>query len=532
MTLLEMSFSGAVFIIAVVMIRAIAINSLPKKTFLVLWKVVLLRLVLPFTIPSAFSIYTLINRTISTPTFSEAETDPVTSFVSREYFVMIQGMEQPVTDIPIVSVRSVVWCIGMILLAGFFMISYLRCRIEFRAALPVGNAYVEQWIEECPLKRRISIKQSDRISTPLTYGVLHPVILMPKQTDWKNINQLRYIFSHEYVHIYRFDAIAKLIAAYALCIHWFNPLVWVMYILFNRDIELACDESVIRQFGDQSKSAYSYMLISMEAKKSGLSPLCNNFSKNAIEERITAIMNTKRTTIITLLSACLIVLATVSLFATSAVASTDSRTSDTPASNDPEPNTGAIDAESSREDLSSLLAARGTSSVRPAHKKGAMTIIHESADILHYEDGAPYIHDILTNKTDSAIVETQYCMLAYNESGSPLKLYWNFLDSSTESRFENIVRTKTNILPDQTEKYRGGWSLYDGEIMADFPNAQNGEANQAAYSLLCLKQVVFEDGTVWNNPNYENWFQTYAGKEIAIDVLQNYYPYEYEIEAD
>ncbi len=344
----------------------------------------------------------------------------------------------------------------------------------------------------------------------MTYGVLHPVILMPKQTDWKNINQLRYIFSHEYVHIYRFDTIAKLIAAYALCIHWFNPLVWVMYILFNRDIELACDESVIRQFGDKSKSAYSLMLISMEAKKSGLSPLCNNFSKNAIEERITAIMNTKRTTIITLLSACLIVLVTVSLFATSAIASTGSKTSDMLAINDP----------------------KTTTSNFVADKKSTMTIIHESADILHYEDGAPYIHDILTNNTDSTIVETQYCMLAYNENGLPLKLYWNFLDSSAESSFENIVRTKTNILPNQTEEYRGGWSLYDGEIMEVFPKVGNGEANQVAYSLFCLKQVVFEDGTVWNNSNYENWFKTYAGKEIAIDELQNYYPYEYEIESD
>ncbi len=510
MTLLEVSFSGAVFIIAVVIIRAIAINSLPKKTFLVLWEMVLLRLVIPFTIPSAFSISTLINNTISTPTFFEAETNNVASAVSREYFVAIQGIEQPVTNIPFVSVWFVVWCIGMVLFAGFFIVSYLRCRIEFRTALPVNNAYVEQWIKERPLRRRISIKQSDRISTPLTYGVFHPVILMPKQTDWKNINQLRYIFSHEYVHIYRFDTIAKLIATYALCIHWFNPLVWVMYILFNRDIELACDESVIRQFGDKSKSAYSLMLISMEAKKSGLSPLCNNFSKNAIEERITAIMNTKRTTIITLLSACLIVLVTVSLFATSAIASTDSKTSDMLTLNDPKTNTSDIIAD----------------------VKGSMMIIHESADILHYEDGAPYIHDILTNNTDSTIVETQYCMLAYNENGSPLKLYWNFLDSSAESSFENIVRTKTNILPNQTEEYRGGWSLYDGEIMEDFPNVGNGEANQVAYSLFCLKQVVFEDGTVWNNSNYENWFKTYAGKEIAIDELQNYYPYEYEIESD
>ena len=510
MTLLEVSFSGAIFIIAVVMIRAVAINSLPKKTFLVLWEMVLLRLIIPFTIPSAFSIYTLINHSISTPAFFEAETNNAASAVSREYFMMIQGMGQPATDIPSVSVWFVVWCIGMILFATFFMVFYLRCRIEFRAALPVNNPYVEQWIKERPLKRRISIKQSDRISTPLTYGILHPVILMPKQTDWENTEPLQYIFSHEYVHIYRFDTITKLIATYALCVHWFNPFVWVMYVLFNRDIELACDESVIKQFGDKSKSAYSLMLISMEAKKSGLSPLCSNFSKNAIEERITAIMNTKRTTITALLSACIIVLVTVSLFATSAMAQADNKANDTPV----------------------ISERKTTTSDNITDKKSSMTIIHESADILHYEDGAPYIHDILTNNTDSIIVETQYCMLAYSENGSPLKLYWNFLDSSTESSFENIVRTKANILSNQTEEYRGGWSLYDGEIMGDFLKVGNGEANQVAYSLLCLKQVVFEDGTVWNNPNYENWFKEYAGKEIDIDELQSYYPYEYKIESN
>ncbi len=140
------------------------------------------------------------------------------------------------------------------------------------------------------MKRPILVRQSDRISAPLTYGIFRPVILMPKKMDWKNEKQLQYVLSHEYVHICRCDTVTKLIATLALCIHWFNPFVWVMYILFNRDIELACDESVIRQFGEKSKSAYSLMLINMEATKSGLLPFCNNFSKNAIEERITAVM--------------------------------------------------------------------------------------------------------------------------------------------------------------------------------------------------------------------------------------------------
>lgn len=123
-------------------------------------------------------------------------------------------------------------------------------------------------------------------------------------------------------------------------------------------------------------------------------------------------------------------------------------------------------------------------------------------------------------------------MMAYNENGSPRKLYWNFLDSSTKSSFENTVQTKTEILSRQTEEYRGGFSLYDGEIMKEFPKAGNDEENQAAYASFCLMQVVFEDGTIWNNPDYEKWFETYAGKETDTDRPQNYYPHKYRIESD
>lgn len=247
----------------------------------------------------------------------------------------------------------------------------------------------------------------------------------------------------------------------------------------------------------------------MEAEKSGLLPFCSSFCKTAMEERIIAIMNIKRTTSVTFLSACLTVLVTVSLFATSAEVSAD------PGRHVPA--AGSLQAD-----------AGGTA----ADQKSSMSIVHESADILHYEDGSPYIHDILTNHTDQTIVETQYGMLAYDENGSPLKLYWNFLDSSTESSFENMVRTEEHLPTGQTEEYRGGWSLYDGEIMESFPAVGDGRANQVVYSLICLKQVVFEDGTVWNNPDYENWLNTCAGKEMNVNELQNYYPHEYRVQFD
>ena len=149
-------------------------------------------------------------------------------------------------------------------------------------------------------------------------GIFRPVILLPKKMDWKNEKQLQYVLSHEYVHICRYDTVTKLVAALALCIHWFNPFVWVMYLLFNRDIELACDESVIRQLGEKSKSAYSLMLIDMEAAKSGLLPFCNSFSKNAIEERITAVMKTKKNSLFAICIAAVLIVGVTTAFATSA----------------------------------------------------------------------------------------------------------------------------------------------------------------------------------------------------------------------
>lgn len=317
--LIQMSFYGAIMILAIIFVRAFAINKLPKKVFVLLWKVVLLRLLIPFSIPSMLSAYSFVrkNRPIQNA-LAEIPTATVISQVTEGQLNTNVGVVPSVqNDISAVSVWSVLWIAGMILCAVYFAVSYLCCLFEFRTSLPVRNEFAAQWMEEHRLRRSIQIRQSDRISAPLTYGILKPVILMPQKTDWENRQQLQYIFLHEFVHICRFDMLWKMIAALALCIHWFNPLVWIMYLLFNRDIELSCDESVVRQFGRNAKAAYARTLITMEEKKSGLTPLCNNFSKNAIEERITAIMKIKKITIGTFIISAAVILAIVILFATS-----------------------------------------------------------------------------------------------------------------------------------------------------------------------------------------------------------------------
>lgn len=322
MSLLEMSFTGTILILVIGMIRAVAINKLPKRTFLVLWTVALLRLLLPFALPSVFSVYSVLGTDMPRVAFSETETVnvmPITLPNQPNQVHAVQGTQQiSAQNTNTVSAWFVIWCIGMVVCLAFFVISYLRCLFEFRFSVPVRNALVKEWLDGHPLKRPMSVRQTDRISTPLTYGIFRPVILMPKKTDWENGEQLQYILSHEYSHIRHFDTVLKLVSAFALCVHWFNPFVWAMYILFNRDIELACDESVLQKYSHTDRATYARMLINMEAKKSRLTPFCNNFSKNAIEERITAIMKIKKSSLSAAILAILLIAGVTTVFATSA----------------------------------------------------------------------------------------------------------------------------------------------------------------------------------------------------------------------
>lgn len=319
MSLLQMSFLGTVIILLIVVLRAVLINRLPKKTFLILWWIALIRLLVPFSIKSVTSIYSLLQsiysdinpvRTAQTTTFL-----PIHGNMPEIANGLSEAMVQRTESI---SILSVIWLAGLLLCFRFFAVSYIKCYREFRFSLPVENDILEAWKEKHPLKRSLSIRQTETIAAPLSYGVIRPVILMPKNTEWKNIYQLRYVLEHEYVHIRRLDMLTKLIMIAAVCIHWFNPLVWVMYILFNRDLELSCDETVVRRFGMDIKSVYATALISMEEKKSGLTPLCNSFSKNAIEERIRAIMKIKKTSKFAVMISAVLVICVTGGFATSA----------------------------------------------------------------------------------------------------------------------------------------------------------------------------------------------------------------------
>lgn len=320
MTILQMSLSGAVIITFIVIIRALTVEKLPKRTFSVMWYVVLARLLIPYTLPCALSVYSLLRRAPEEPPSAPPAAvgfEPVIpSGVTETVTVPAENIA---VDSPAVSIDiwKVIWLVGMLILAVFFAVSYFRSLKKFTESLPVDNDFARTWLNEHKLMRRISIRYSDRVTSPLTYGILRPVILLPKNTDWNNTSDLNYVLAHEYVHIRRFDAVFKLVLTAAVCVHWFSPMVWVMYVIANRDIELACDEAVIRMTGG-AKSDYAMALICMEEQKSGLNLLNNNFSKNSVKERITAIMKYKKLTPIAAAVAASLVIGTTTVFATSA----------------------------------------------------------------------------------------------------------------------------------------------------------------------------------------------------------------------
>lgn len=399
MGLLQMSFYGAVMILAVMLIHTVGINRLPKRTFIILWGIVLLRLLIPFEITSDFSVYSLIeygstdtvgdenflglpgdmeishtqaasltnNTRVAQETIGYDSGDKIGVQSSKPFTegnaqlsgtlhsdaemldnsrgTLLSGLmdDHAVTKITGIlnftesSVCRMIWGIVAVLCTAFFIIAYARCRIEFGMSLPISNDDVDQWLRERRMsgsessglsygsrigsywaRHSVSVRVSDRIDAPLTYGIIHPVILLPKKMEWDKKEQLEYILWHEYTHICSGDSLLKLAAVTALCLHWFNPLVWAMYFILNRDIELACDESVVYRCGVNGRSDYANMLIAMEAKRSGLVPLGNNFSQNAIERRVRAIMKMKKFSVGAAVFAVLLVVSVTTVFATSA----------------------------------------------------------------------------------------------------------------------------------------------------------------------------------------------------------------------
>lgn len=287
MNILQMSLAASVLIVFTAAVRFFFKNRVPKYVMNLLWGMVCLRLMIPDSFFALFAGLFKAGQTAAGGTIPGIFQVPAGVYRTAE---AAAGLD--------LRVLKILWAVGLACMAFYFLYTYNCCIRRFRTALPVENQpFVRQWQRSNRLRRKVRVRVSDRIASPLTYGILHPVIVLPKRMDWEDQNSLYFVLTHELAHVKRWDAVWKLCLAAVLSVHWFNPLVWMMYTLANRDIELACDEKVIRTVGRKRRAAYAHVLVEWEAQLSEVNPLASYLKQNFIEERIINIMKMKKISI-------------------------------------------------------------------------------------------------------------------------------------------------------------------------------------------------------------------------------------------
>lgn len=285
--LLNMSITASWLILAVILLRIILKNA-PKWIRCILWGLVAFRLICPISVESIFSLLPSAETIpqdilyVDKPTIHTgimAVNSVVNPYLSES---MAPGVGVGINPIQMVmSLGTVIWVIGMIGLLVYAVISYLRIKSKADACLPV----------------RENIFLCDYIDTPFVFGIVRPRIYLPSALA--EDDKTDFVIAHEKAHIRRRDHWWKPLGFLLLTIYWFNPVIWIAYILLCRDIELACDEYVIGRLKEKEKKSYSDALLACSMKSSGfhrnmISACPLSFGEVGVKDRVKAVLHYKR----------------------------------------------------------------------------------------------------------------------------------------------------------------------------------------------------------------------------------------------
>ena len=276
------------------------VRRLPSGCLDALWIAALVRLFIPFNLPSPFSIYRLLAHTPQPDTLS-------TSLTQSTVFAV--NLLSPT------SIFGVVWAIGAAVALTHLALSYLRLLHICRNAQPVCDPSILQAVQNAGLRRPVSVRTHPSITVPCTFGIMRPVILLPVDLEAQEDASMPYLLAHELAHIRRLDCLRKLLFQVVRCVHWFNPLVWLMCRAAGRDLERACDTTVLDTLSGDQRAAYAGALLNL-AHAPRTAPLYSTFGTSDLEERIYSIMTFKKRSMISVLMTAAVVMTTTSAFAT------------------------------------------------------------------------------------------------------------------------------------------------------------------------------------------------------------------------
>jgi len=259
-TILNMSLTGA-FVIGLICLVRLALKKIPKMISYCLWAAAGFRLIFPFSIESAFSLIP----------FNPELIPPDISVQPAAYAGVVGSNPFQVW----VTIGLFLWLFGVTAMFFYGVASYMILKDKLKTATCV----------------EANICELETIKTPFVFGIFSPKIYLPTDlTTWER----RYIVLHEQTHIRRCDNIVKYVAYLILCLHWFNPLVWLAFFLMGRDMEMSCDECVLKELSDNTKKEYSMALLSLATEQRILGEIPLAFGDGYIDGRIRNILHLKR----------------------------------------------------------------------------------------------------------------------------------------------------------------------------------------------------------------------------------------------
>ena len=276
--ILNMSMTGSVVILLVLLARFLLKRS-PKVFSYALWSVVLFRLLCPMAFTAPISVLDVVEPVINETSNNTSTVSYIPATVNAHAdFIAVQPDEQPVQTetarepeeqlrMTPMHAAALLWAAGTVSMMLYSVVQFLSLRSKLIGAMYLnGNIYL-----------------ADHIDTAFVVGLLQPRIYLPSSVPFK---ERYYILAHEQHHIRRGDHIIKLLAYLALCIHWFNPLVWLAFVLAGKDMEMSCDEAVIRKLGAEIRADYSASLLRLATHKKILSGMPLAFGEGDTKGRV------------------------------------------------------------------------------------------------------------------------------------------------------------------------------------------------------------------------------------------------------
>ena len=279
--IVNMSISASWLVVAVLILRLV-LKKAPKWVNVLLWGIVAVRLICPFSFESALSLIpsaeTFPEKIISGPSF-DVQTgitpidNRINDYLGDRYF---EGVTVPTNNgNTIMTILTIVWTIGILLLATYTIISYQRLNRKVDTAVHYKD----------------NIFQSENVSSPFVLGIINPRIYLPFSI---NEQDMEHVVAHEQAHIRRKDHWWKPLGFLLLTVHWFNPLMWLAYVLLCRDIELACDEKVIKGLGNEQRADYTQALVACSVNRRMIAACPLAFGEVGVKERVKSVMNYKK----------------------------------------------------------------------------------------------------------------------------------------------------------------------------------------------------------------------------------------------